>query len=139
MVRRENNPNRALVKGQQRTIPVTKELLELYDEYLIKEYPVNDSEYVFVNIWSGNIGAPISLNTPNKILKRLEKKTGIKAYPHLFRHSYATRLLRANYSPERVKYLMGHQGISTTLDTYSHVINEANLWSVIEREAEAEE
>ena len=108
----------------------------LYDEYLMKEYPGTDSEFVFVNIWEGNIGAPIMLNLPNKILKNLEKKTGIKAYPHLFRHTYATRLLRANYSPERVKYLLGHASIVTTLDIYSHVINEANLWEVIEREEE---
>ena len=102
----------------------------------MKEYPATDSEFVFVNILEGNIGAPIMLNLPNKILKNLEKKTGIKAYPHLFRHTYATRLLRANYSPERVKYLLGHASIATTLDIYSHVINEANLWEVIEREEE---
>ena len=136
VVRREDNPNGALAKGQDRTIPVTKELLQLYDEYLMKEYPATDSEFVFVNILEGNIGAPIMLNLPNKILKNLEKKTGIKAYPHLFRHTYATRLLRANYSPERVKYLLGHASIATTLDIYSHVINEANLWEVIEREEE---
>ena len=136
VVRREDNPNGALAKGQDRTIPVTKELLQLYDEYLIREYPDKGSEFVFVNIWEGNIGAPVMLNLPNKILKNLEKKTGIKAYPHLFRHSYATRLLRANYSPERVKYLLGHGSIATTINIYSHIINEANLWEVMEKEEE---
>lgn len=136
VVRREDNPNGALAKGQERTIPVTKELLQLYDEYLMKEYPMSDSGYVFVNIWEGNIGEPMMLNLPNKILDHLKRKTGIRAYPHLFRHTYATRLLRANYSPERVKYLLGHASIATTLDIYSHVINETNLWEVIEREEE---
>ena len=134
VVRREDNPNGALVKTQERTIPVTKELLQLYDEYLMNEYPGTDSEYVFVNIWEGDIGAPIMLTLPNKILTGLEEKTGIRVYPHLFRHTYATRLLRAGYAPERVQHLLGHASVATTLDTYSHVIDEANLWAVIERE-----
>jgi integrase/recombinase XerD len=59
-------------------------------------------------------------NVLNVMFDRLSKKTGIYVYPHLFRHTYATRLLKANYSPERVKYLLGHTSIQTTLDVYSH-------------------
>jgi integrase/recombinase XerD len=74
----------------------------------------------------------------NTMFSRLGKKTGIHVYPHLFRHTYATRLLRSNYSPERVKHLLGHTSIQTTLDVYSHVMNEANLIEVIERENSGE-
>ena len=102
----------------------------------MKEYPGVDSEYVFVNIWKGDIGAPIILTRPNQILSNLQKKTGIRVYPHLFRHTYATRLLRAGYAPDRVQHLLGHDSIATTLDIYSHVIEEANLWEVIDREEE---
>jgi integrase/recombinase XerD len=81
---------------------------------------------------------PMNPNVLNVMFDRLSKKTGIYVYPHLFRHTYATRLLKANYSPERVKYLLGHTSIQTTLDVYSHVINEANLFEVIAREESAE-
>jgi site-specific recombinase XerD len=131
-----NNPNGARVKGQERVIPVTPELLQMYNDYLIYEYPAVESDYVFVNIWEGDVGAPMKPKVLNTMFRRLAQKTGIKVYPHLFRHTYATRLLRANYPPERVKHLLGHTSIQTTLDIYSHVITEANLMVVIEQEEE---
>jgi integrase/recombinase XerD len=131
---KRNNPNGARVKGLERTIPVVPDLLKMYNEYLIHEYPEPVSDYVFVNIWEGKIGMPMNPGVLNIMFTRLSKKTGIHVYPHLFRHTYATRLLKANYPPERVKYLLGHTSIQTTLDVYSHVIEETNLRAVIERE-----
>ncbi len=137
VIKRENHPNGARAKGQERTIPVVPELLQMYDDYLTYEYPYDkESEYVFVNIWEGEIGQPMNLSVINTMFRRLSKKTGIHVYPHLFRHTYATRLLKAGYAPPRVKYLLGHASIQTTLDVYSHVINEANLWEVIKGEEE---
>jgi integrase/recombinase XerD len=133
-----NNPNGARVKGQERTIPVVPELLSMYNDYLIYEYPAQKSNYVFVNIWEGNVGMPMKPDVLNTMFSRLGKKTGIHVYPHLFRHTYATRLLRSNYSPDRVKHLLGHTSIQTTLDVYSHVIDEASLIEVIERENSGE-
>lgn len=131
---RRNNPNGARVKGLERVIPISPKLLQMYNDYLIYEYPEINSDYVFVNIWEGNIGAPILPRVLNTMFSRLSTKTEIKVYPHLFRHTYATRLLKAKYPPERVKYLLGHTSILTTLDIYSHVINENNLMEVIKRE-----
>ena len=137
VVQRDNHPNSVRAKGQERTIPVVPELLKMYNDYLIYEYPDTDSGYVFVNIWEGkNIGQPMNPYVVNTMFRRLSEKTGIHVYPHLFRHTYATRLLKAGYAPERVKYLLGHSSIQTTLDVYSHVINEVNLWEVIEKEEE---
>jgi integrase/recombinase XerD len=135
---RRNNPNGARVKGQERTIPVVPELMKMYNDYLIYEYPEPVSDYVFVNIWEGKVGMPMNPNVLNVMFDRLSKKTGIQVYPHLFRHTYATRLLKANYLPERVKHLLGHTSIQTTLDIYSHVIEETNLYEVIEREESVE-
>ncbi|MCC0178748.1 tyrosine-type recombinase/integrase [Waterburya agarophytonicola K14] len=134
VVQRDNHPNGARAKGQERTIPIASELLSIYNDYLIYEYPDTDSGYVFVNIWYGKIGQPINPYVVNTMFRRLSEKTGIHVYPHLFRHTYATRLLKAGYAPERVKHLLGHASIQTTLDIYSHVITEANLCSVIEKE-----
>ena len=134
---KRNNPNGARVKGLERTIPVVLDVLRMYNDYLIHEYPRPEnpiSNYVFVNIWDGNIGMPMNPNVLNIMFDRLSKKTGIHVYPHLFRHTYATRLLKTGYSPDRVKHLLGHTSIQTTMDIYSHVIEEANLLEVIERE-----
>ena len=130
------NPNGARAKGQERVIPVPSELLKLYNDYLIYEYPAVKSDYVFVNIWEGDIGAPLNPKVLNTMFSRLSKKTGIKVYPHLFRHSYATRLLKAGYPVDRVKHLLGHASVQTTLDIYSHVIQSGDLREVIEREEE---
>lgn len=131
---KRNNSNGARVKGLERTIPVVPEILKMYNDYLIYEYPEPVSNYVFVNIWEGNIGMPMNPDVLNTMFTRLSKKTGIHVYPHLFRHTYATRLLKANYSPDRVKHLLGHTSIQTTMDVYSHVIEESNLQLVIENE-----
>lgn len=128
------NPNGARVKGQERVIPVSPELLQMYNDYLICEYPAVELDYIFVNIWEGDISAPMKPKVINTMFRRLAKKTGIEVYPHLFRHTYATRLLKANYPPEQVKYLLGHTTIQTTLDIHSHVITEADLMAVIEQE-----
>ncbi|WP_088890030.1 tyrosine-type recombinase/integrase [Leptolyngbya ohadii] len=127
------NSNGARAKGQEREIPVPKELLEIYNDYLIYEYPEVDSEYVFINIWEGEIGAPMKPKVINTMFDRLSEKTQIKVYPHLFRHTFATRLLRAGYSVDRVKHLLGHTSIQTTLDIYSHLIQE-DLSRIVQQE-----
>lgn len=133
-VKKRLNPNGARIKTVERVIPVIPELLQMYNNYLIYEYPEVESNYLFVNIWEGKIGMPMKAGVINTMFSRLSKKTGIKVYPHLFRHTYATRLLKAGASPERVKYLLGHKSVETTLDVYSHVISEADLIRVIEQE-----
>ena len=136
VVKRKDNPNGARAKGQERTIPVIPELIQMYNDYLLYEYPEVHSEYVFINIWEGDVGKPINPDVLSVMMKRLSEKTRIKVHAHLFRHTYATRLLKAGYAPDRVKYLLGHASINTTLDVYSHVIEEVDLWGVIKQEEE---
>ena len=72
----------------------------------------------------------------NTMFNRLSKKTGINVYPHLFRHTFATRLLNAGYPVDRVKYLLGHASVQTTLDIYSHVIHQGELMEIMRQEEE---
>jgi len=116
-----HNDNRARAKTGSRTIPASPELMRLYADYLSREYGALDSDYVFVNLWSTPIGRPWSYSAVYDLVVRLRSRTGIAFGPHLFRHTYATWLLRRGAGIESVKELLGHASISTTIDAYGHL------------------
>ena len=116
-----NNANRARAKTGSRTIPASAELMRLYADYLTREYGALDSDYVFVNLWSAPLGRPWSYSAVYDLVERLRTRTGIPFGPHLYRHTYATWLLRRGAGMESVKELLGHASITTTIDTYGHL------------------
>jgi site-specific recombinase XerD len=115
------NANRARAKGGARQVPVPASLIRTYSDYLHTEYSDLDSDYVFVNLWSGTVGAPLSYRSVYELVLRLRRRTGIGFGPHTFRHSYATELLRRKVPVEVVQKLLGHASIATTGDTYAHL------------------
>jgi len=116
------NDNRARAKGgRTRTIPASAELMRLYVDYLNEEYGALDSDYVFVNLWGRPPGHPLSYPAVYDLVRRLRRDTGVAFGPHLFRHTYATWLLRKGAGMESVKELLGHASITTTIDTYGHL------------------
>ena len=54
-----------------------------------------------------------------------QKATGIELTAHQVRHGYATALLDAGIDAKVAQRLLGHAQISTTLDIYTHVRDEA--------------
>ena len=67
------------------------------------------------------VGQPMSYASVDRLVRWLRKQTGISFTVHMFRHSYATALLRRGVSPEVVQRLLGHSSVSVTVDTYSHL------------------
>ena len=63
----------------------------------------------------------MSYASVDRLVRWLRKQTGISFTVHMFRHSYATALLRRGVSPEVVQRLLGHSSVSVTVDTYSHL------------------
>ncbi len=128
IVPRRDNFNGARAKGnQQRIIHVDKYLMALYSNYLIDEYPEDiDSDYVFVTIWSHEVelGMPMRYSAVDNLFRRLHKKTGIKATPHLLRHTHATELIRAGWDMSYVQKRLGHSDIQTTVNTYVHLLDD---------------
>ena len=123
VVHRENNANFARVKGgRNRVVPVTAALLDRYACYMEDEYGALDCDNVFVNLFRAPVGAPTTRANVADLMGRLRAATGIAGvHPHAFRHTYATRLLRANVPIEVVAELLGHASAQTTAETYSHL------------------
>ena len=46
-----------------------------------------------------------------------------KITPHIFRHTFATRLVLNEVPYEIAKTVLGHSSIKTTIDVYSHIKN----------------
>lgn len=123
VVPRTDNANGARSKSKQNYIVhVSQPLMRLYAEYLINEYPEDlDSDYVFINLWSGQIGQPMSYSTVASLLQHLSQMTGIALHAHLFRHTHATELLRQGWELSYVQKRLGHANVQTTANTYVHL------------------
>ncbi|WP_217584200.1 tyrosine-type recombinase/integrase [Microbacterium sp. GbtcB4] len=119
-------------------VPVPAYVIRMYAAYQHNEYRDVDSDFVFVNLWAGEIGRPMSYGAVERLVIRLRKKSGVHRWsPHTFRHTYITRLLSRGVSPSTVAYLATHSTVMTTLETYNHVdvesvrneIENAGVWT----------
>ncbi|MEA2016143.1 MAG: site-specific tyrosine recombinase XerD [Actinomycetota bacterium] len=104
-------------KGEkERIVPVAQKGIKFLREYLDKSrYEINSktrSDYVFIN----RSGRKITRQGFWKILKKYAKRSGIKKniYPHIFRHSFATHMVKRGADLRTVQELLGHSSISTT-------------------------
>lgn len=123
IIPRTDNANGVRAKSKDAyVVHVSKDLMALYADYLINEYPEDlESDYVFINIWEGQRGNPLTYSSVAALFRRLAKKTGIKAHPHLFRHTHATELIRQGWDMAQVQKRLGHTSVQTTINTYTHL------------------
>lgn len=120
-VRSRENVNRARVKSGQREIPVAPGLIRLYTDYLVHEYGDLDCDFVFVNLWGGDVGRAWRYWNVTDLVDRLRRRSGVTFSAHMFRHTYATALLRRDVPAEVVAKLLGHASVTTTTTTYAHL------------------
>ncbi len=130
IVPRSDNPNGARAKTRDSyTIPVLPDVMHLYTEYLITDLGALETDslpdFVFVNLWEGEIGRPMTYEAVMSLVRRLCKRTGIRFTPHMLRHTRATQWIRGKQvSLEEASSLLGHASIQTTHDTYVHLTAE---------------
>jgi integrase/recombinase XerD len=113
---REDNANRARAKSAG-SVPIVSELVRLYSDYMHEEYGELDSDYVFVNLWAGRIGQPMTSDTVADLVRRARSKVGFHFTPHMLRHTYVTLAVRAGVPLEIVSRLVTHRSIETTSQT----------------------
>lgn len=70
-------------------------------------------------------GGPLGIQGARRMIKRAAKRAGIRKriYPHLFRHSRTTDLLRRGVSDSMVKKLLGWSPNSNIISNYSHLVD----------------
>lgn len=51
---------------------------------------------------------------------RLNNEKLIQITPHVFRHTFCTRMVHLGMNPKTLQYIMGHSNISITLNLYTH-------------------
>lgn len=130
IVPRDDNPNGARAKTHvARSIPVMADLLQLYTDYLIEELGALEvdalPDFVFVNLFEGEVGRPMTYAAVMSLVHRLTRATGVAFTPHMLRHSRATMWIRDDkLSLETVAPLLGHASIQTTHDIYVHLTQE---------------
>ena len=95
--------------------------MRLYADYLTAEYGSLDSDYVFVNLWGGRRGSPMTYPTVDKLVARIRSRTGVEFTAHMLRHTHATDLVRRGVPIEVVARLLTHRSSTTTSQTYVHL------------------
>ncbi|HAC0714072.1 TPA_asm: tyrosine-type recombinase/integrase [Listeria monocytogenes] len=89
----------------------------------LKKHLRNKNNLVFCSLDSFQV---VSNNAVNKTLKNFCEKSGISpaVTSHALRHTHASLLLFKNINIKYLSKRLGHNSITTTLQTYSHVIDE---------------
>ncbi len=125
IVPRDNNPNGVRTKSRDIfQVDVSKELMEFYSDYLLNEFDETNSDFVFVNLWDGVIGRPMTYGAVLDLFRRLSLKVGFTVRPHMLRHTHATNLIREGWDAAHVQKRLGHRQVQTVLNTYTHLSNE---------------
>jgi len=121
IVPREDNANGARGKGGRGFAVVSDQLVRLHALYMGEEYGLLDSDYVFVNLWGGEVGAPLRYGALDQLVRRTRRRVGFFFSAHMFRHTFVTLALRNGMALEAISKAVTHRSSETTSRTYSHL------------------
>ncbi|MCW2933899.1 MAG: putative tyrosine recombinase [Actinomycetia bacterium] len=124
VVRRPDNPNGAVAKSRrQRAVPLDFLVVQAFDTYEFERMAVPaaaGSDFVFVNLSRGTIGAPVRVDAVNDLVTAAARRAGAGAlHPHQMRHAFASNVLDAGGSLEEAQDLLGHATVTST-QVYAH-------------------
>jgi integrase/recombinase XerD len=125
VVRREDNPNGAWAKSRrQRVVPLDFLVVQAFDTYEFERMRVPgaaDSDFVFVNLFRGRIGAPMRPDTVAELMATASRRAGLDTpvRPHQLRHAFGSNAVDAGAGIDVVADLMGHASIASS-QVYVH-------------------
>ncbi|MGF9796871.1 tyrosine-type recombinase/integrase [Brevibacillus agri] len=103
--------------GKYREIPLRSDLVDLIKEYVRTERQENkhrEGPFLLVS----QRAERMHKDAVNTLLEGMEKQLGFKMYPHKFRHTFCSRLLKKGVPLTTVSKLAGHAHIQTTAHYY---------------------
>jgi site-specific recombinase XerD len=110
-------------RGARGSVPVPGELIRLWSDYMHEEYGALESDFVFVNLWKGEIGRPLSYSSVNELVRRTRELVGFHFTVHQLRHTFATLAYRDGVALEVIGAVLTHRSRSATL-VYTHLTAE---------------
>ncbi|MGW3627952.1 tyrosine-type recombinase/integrase [Streptomyces sp. NPDC000880] len=138
VVHREDHPHGLRAKSGYRRIFISSALDRLYGDWVWAlceagadiELDDWDGSYIFCNLHRGRRFAPLR---PESVYKHLSaqkdhlRSLPVEMTPHWYRHTHATALLLAGVPMHVVSRRLGHADVQTTINTYAHVTEDAEL------------
>ena len=109
--------------GKYREVPLKPEAAEAIKEYLEgerKNHKEASSQHLLLTQRAGKMDK----DTVNKLLRKHGKQLDLTLYPHKFRHTFCTRLLRKGVDITTVAKIAGHANIQTTASFYINTSRE---------------
>jgi integrase len=104
-------------KKSRRWIEMGTSLASLF-ERMKKER--NECPFVFQD----EFGKAIDPDRVNKILRAAQEKAGVKFHLHSLRHLHSSLLVQAGANIKQAQARLGHANASTTMNIYSHVLDD---------------
>ncbi|MET8992311.1 tyrosine-type recombinase/integrase [Nonomuraea wenchangensis] len=138
VVNREDHPHGLRAKSGYRRVFVGSALDRLYGDWVWAlceagadvELDDWDDAYIFCNLHRGRRFAPLRPESVYKHLDAVKRKVpGLpeRLTPHWYRHTHATALLLAGVPVHVVSRRLGHADVQTTINTYAHLTEDAEL------------
>jgi integrase/recombinase XerD len=125
VVRRDDNPNEAWSKSRrQRVVPLDFLVVQAFDVYEFERMRVADaadSDFVFVNLFRGKLGAPMRPDTIGELMAAASRRAGLDARirPHQLRHAFGSNAVDAGAGIDVVADLLGHLSVASS-QVYLH-------------------
>lgn len=133
-----SHPGGVRLKSGGRVVHVGSDLDRLYGDYVwwlceqgadvaLKDW---DTSFVFCNTRRTPLFAPMKEGTVERHMKVAARRVGSipsEVTPHWLRHTHATALLLAGVPVHVVSRRLGHRNVQTTLNTYGHVTEDAEM------------
>jgi integrase/recombinase XerD len=125
VIRREDNPNGAWTKSRrQRQVPLDFVTVGAFDTHEFERMRIRQaaaSDFVLVNLFAGQIGAPMRPDGIGELLAALSARAGLAApvRPHQLRHACGSNIADAGCGIDVVADVLGHASI-TSSQVYVH-------------------
>lgn len=108
-----------IAKGKSHCIdqlPMPSSVGEAISDYLMNARPDTQSKYVFV-FHRAPFGKSVSTGTVRGAMRRVFERAGFDPVPstHIFRHSFATKLLNSGSTIKEIADMLRHRCIDTTM------------------------